>query len=122
MVSTLTALTDRLTREGKPPAADQAPLHFMKKRASATDEDPVYGGIPYQGPKVDPRKRQPSSKRQPARAGDKASEAEPPAKKRAAEVNQTATLEEAQLGSPRANPPVTRKRTKEAAGLLDRVA
>ncbi|KAK3237880.1 hypothetical protein CYMTET_52070 [Cymbomonas tetramitiformis] len=122
MVNTLTALTDRLTRESKPPTVDQEPLHFTKKRASSTDEDTEYKGIPYHGPKADPRKRQPPSKRQPAQTGDKTSGAEPPAKRRAARVSQTATREEAQLGSPRANPPITRKRTKEAAGLLDKVA
>ncbi|KAK3275772.1 hypothetical protein CYMTET_16114 [Cymbomonas tetramitiformis] len=69
MVSTLTALTDRLTGEGKQQAPDQ-PLRFVKKTASqAAAEDDEYRGIPYRGPKVDPRKKQAPTKRPAANAG-----------------------------------------------------
>ncbi|KAK3265509.1 hypothetical protein CYMTET_25813 [Cymbomonas tetramitiformis] len=105
--------------------ADEVACKLINKvasKASETDEDEEYRGIPYHGPKADSKKKQPPSKRQAASTDDKAARAEPPTKRRAPGVSQTSTREETQLGSPRANPPVTRKRTKEAAGLQDTVA
>ncbi|KAK3271238.1 hypothetical protein CYMTET_20402, partial [Cymbomonas tetramitiformis] len=103
-------------------APDQ-PLRFTKKPASQTTaEDEEYRGIPYRGPKADPKKKQAPPKRPAANAGDRTAEAEPPAKRRPQGDAQAPAQGEAQLGSPRTNPPVTRKRTKEAAGLQDRVA
>ncbi|KAK3248539.1 hypothetical protein CYMTET_42000 [Cymbomonas tetramitiformis] len=122
MVSTLTALTDRLTGESKHQAPDQ-PLHFTRKPASQTSaREDEYRGIPYRGPKADSKKKQPPPKRQAVDAGERAVEAEPPAKRRAQGDAQASAQVGAHLESPRLTPPVTRKRTKDAAGLQDRVA
>ncbi|KAK3269194.1 hypothetical protein CYMTET_22350 [Cymbomonas tetramitiformis] len=109
MVSTLTALADRLTGESKHQAPDQ-PLHFTRKPASQTSaREDEYRGIPYRGPKADSKKKQPPPKRQAVDAGERAIEAEPPAKRRAQGDAQASAQVEAQLESPRLTPPVTRK-------------
>ncbi|KAK3255480.1 hypothetical protein CYMTET_35337, partial [Cymbomonas tetramitiformis] len=118
MVSTLTALTDRLTGDGKHQAPDQ-PLRFTKRPASkATAEDDEYRGIPYRGPKADLKKKQPPPKRPAANAGDRATEAEPPAKRRAQGDTQASAQVETQPESPRITPPVTRTGEKSHNPLL----
>ncbi|KAK3232735.1 hypothetical protein CYMTET_56929 [Cymbomonas tetramitiformis] len=109
MVNTLTALTDRLTGDSKHQAPEQ-PLRFTKRPApQATTGDDEYGGIPYRGPKADLKNKQPPPKRSAVNAGDRATEAEPPAKRRAQGDAQASAQVGAQLGSPRITPPVTRK-------------
>ncbi|KAK3232751.1 hypothetical protein CYMTET_56913 [Cymbomonas tetramitiformis] len=111
-------------QSGKQQAPDQ-PLRFVKKTASqAAAKDDEYRGIPYRGPKADPKKKQAPTKRPAANAGDRTTEAEPPAKRRAQGEAQAPARGETQLGSPRTTPPVTRKGcctpsgTGEATGHL----
>ncbi|KAK3262853.1 hypothetical protein CYMTET_28314 [Cymbomonas tetramitiformis] len=95
--------------DGRNQAPDQ-PLRFTKKPASqATAEDDEYRDIPYRGPKADLKKKQPPPKRPAANAGDRTTEAEPPAKRRAQGDAQASAQVEAQPASPRITPPVTRK-------------
>ncbi|KAK3241868.1 hypothetical protein CYMTET_48392 [Cymbomonas tetramitiformis] len=109
MVDTLTALTDRLTGNGKHQAPDQ-PLHFTKRPTpQAAEEDDQYRGIPYRGKKPDPKKKQPPPKRPAVSTGDRAIDAEPPAKRRAQGGAQASAQVGAQSESPRPAPPVTRK-------------